>query len=75
MINTFLLIVNMAEEAIFIGGENTIPLKKAIAKKLYRNNIDQIQLSQILNISQPMVSNYCSNKQIIPKTSRIIDPC
>jgi predicted fused transcriptional regulator/phosphomethylpyrimidine kinase len=56
----------MAYNAIFIGGDKTIILKKAIAIELYKNNMDQIQISKILKISQPMISNYCNKKQKIP---------
>jgi predicted fused transcriptional regulator/phosphomethylpyrimidine kinase len=57
----------MVEKAIFIKEENTIFLKKALAKNLYLKNFDQITISEILNISQPMVSNYCSSKEKIPE--------
>ncbi len=66
MINIFLLITNMANEAIFVREDKTIILKKAIAKELYNNSIDQIKISKILNISQPMVSNYCNRNHNIP---------
>ena len=56
----------MAEEAIIIGGNNTIVLKKALARILYCKGIDQSKISQILSLSQPMVSNYCSSKEKIP---------
>ena len=55
----------MSEEAILIGGNNTILLKKAIAKTLYNKGIDQIKISEILNLSQPMVSNYLSSNDNI----------
>jgi hypothetical protein len=55
----------MAEEIILLKARNTIPLKKALAKKLYLKNRDQVQISSILNISQPMVSNYLSSKEKI----------
>ena len=57
----------MAEEVIFIKDENAILLKKAIAKNLYFKNFDQVKISNLLNISQPMVSNYCSSKEKIPE--------
>lgn len=57
----------MVDEAIFIKTENTIPLKKTLAKKLYSLGIDQPKISRILNLSQPMVSNYCSSQEKIPK--------
>ena len=57
----------MVEEAIFVKLEDSILLKKAIAKTLYRRNVDQPRISEILKLSQPMVSNYCSSKGIIPK--------
>ena len=57
----------MPEEAIFIKEENTILLKKALAKSLYLKNFDQFKISRILSISQPMVSNYCSSREKIPE--------
>ena len=66
MINNFVLIVYMVEEAIFVKSEETILLKKALAKTLYKNNIEQSKISNILAISQPMVSNYICSKQKIP---------
>ena len=57
----------MVEEAFFVKAEDTILLKKAIAIKLYRNKIEQSKISEILNLTQPMVSNYCNSKEFIPK--------
>ena len=51
----------MADEAILVGGDDTVLLKKAIARILYSKGIDQSKISEILNLSQPMVSNYCSS--------------
>jgi len=56
----------MAEEATFINSKDTIILKKAIARLLYSKKIDQLKISEILNLSQPMVSNYCSSNDKIP---------
>jgi len=53
----------MAEEAFFIKSEKTIQLKKAIAKCLYKKNYDQLEISKLLNLSQPMVSNYIYSKE------------
>lgn len=57
----------MAEEAIFVDAENTLLLKKAIAKSLYSKRFDQSKISDILKISQPMISNYCGSNDRIPK--------
>lgn len=57
----------MAEEAVFIKTEETLSLKKALAKKLYSLGIDQPRISKFLNLSQPMVSNYCSSQEKIPQ--------
>ena len=57
----------MVEEVYFINADDTTLLKKAIAKRLYTKNIDQSNISKILNLSQPMVSNYCSETNKIPK--------
>jgi len=57
----------MVEKAIFIKEKNTVYLKKALAKNLYLKNFDQSKISKILNLSQPMVSNYCNSKEKIPE--------
>lgn len=57
----------MVEEAIFIKSEDTIVLKKALAKALYGKNVDQSEISKILNLSQPMVSIYLASDEKIPK--------
>jgi hypothetical protein len=56
----------MSEEAIFVKGEDSILLKEAIAKALYSRNIEQSKISDILKLSQPMVSNYCASDDKIP---------
>jgi predicted fused transcriptional regulator/phosphomethylpyrimidine kinase len=56
----------MVEEAIFIKLDETVFLKQAIAQALYRRNIEQSKISDLLNLSQPMVSNYCSSNEEIP---------
>lgn len=56
----------MTEEAIFVKGDDSILLKKAIAKILYSINIEQSKISDILKLSQPMVSNYCTSDDKIP---------
>jgi len=56
----------MPVEVFIIGGEKTIHLKKAIARILYSKKIEQSKISEILNLSQPMVSNYCSSDEKIP---------
>jgi predicted fused transcriptional regulator/phosphomethylpyrimidine kinase len=57
----------MVEEAYFVNSFDNISLKKALAKALYNKNIDQLKISNILKLSQPMVSNYISSKEKIPK--------
>jgi predicted fused transcriptional regulator/phosphomethylpyrimidine kinase len=57
----------MVEEAIFVRLKDTILFKKAIAKVLYSNKIEQSKISEILNLTQPMVSNYLGSKEKIPK--------
>ncbi len=57
----------MVEEAFFVKAEDTILLKKAIAINLYGKQIEQSKISKILNLTQPMVSNYCSSNEKIPK--------
>jgi len=57
----------MAKEAFFVKTNNTILLKKAIAKNLYSRSIEQSKISKILNLTQPMVSNYLSSNEKIPK--------
>jgi len=56
----------MVEEAFFFSADDTVLIKKAIAKSLYTKNIEQSKISEFLKLSQPMVSNYCnSNGQIL----------
>jgi len=57
----------MVEEAFFVKAEDTILLKKAIAVNLYGKKIEQSKISKILNLTQPMVSNYLSSNEKIPK--------
>lgn len=57
----------MVEEAIFVHADDSIVLKKAVAKSLYKKNIDQSKISSLLKLSQPMVSNYIGSKNEIPK--------
>jgi predicted fused transcriptional regulator/phosphomethylpyrimidine kinase len=57
----------MAEEAFIIRVENNILLKKSIAQNLYKNKFEQLTISKILGLTQPMVSNYCSSSDEIPK--------
>jgi len=57
----------MAEEVIFIKSDDEIVIKIAIAKNLYLKNFDQSKISRVLNISQPMVSNYLKSKNKIHK--------
>jgi predicted fused transcriptional regulator/phosphomethylpyrimidine kinase len=51
----------MAIEVFLIGGEKTIDIKKAIAGILYSKKMDQLKISKILKLSQPMVSHYCNS--------------
>jgi predicted fused transcriptional regulator/phosphomethylpyrimidine kinase/predicted transcriptional regulator len=55
----------MVEEVIFFKSDDTTLLKIALAKILYSKNFSQSKISEILNISQPMVSNYCSSNEKI----------
>ena len=57
----------MVEEAIFINSQEAVHIKKAISKILYKNQIDQLKISEILDISQPMVSHYLKSREKIPK--------
>ena len=56
----------MSDEAYFIQANETILLKKAIARKLYKKNFEQSRISEILCLSQPMVSNYCKDNEKLP---------
>jgi predicted fused transcriptional regulator/phosphomethylpyrimidine kinase len=62
----------MTEEAVFLKDEDSILLKKSIARMLYRKKIDQSRISELLHLSQPMVSNYCSSQTSIPVTIQIL---
>ena len=63
--------VDMAKEILLVKADSTILLKKALAKNLNFKKIDQIQISNILGMSQPMISNYLSSNEQLPK--KIID--
>lgn len=63
--------VNMAEEIILVRTDNTMLLKKALAKNLNFRKIDQVKISNILSMSQPMISNYLNSNDRFPKN--IID--
>jgi XRE family transcriptional regulator, thiamine biosynthesis regulator len=56
----------MVAEVFFIAENETTLLKKALARTLYSKNFDQLNISKILNLSQPMVSIYCKSKDKIP---------
>jgi len=58
----------MVEEAFFVPEHNSILLKRAIAKILYRKNMEQSKISSLLQLSQPMVSNYCTSAVSIPSS-------
>lgn len=58
----------MVEEAFFVLEQDSTLLKRAIAKILYRKNMEQSKISYVLHLSQPMVSNYCSSTVFIPST-------
>jgi predicted fused transcriptional regulator/phosphomethylpyrimidine kinase/predicted XRE-type DNA-binding protein len=62
----------MAEEVVLIRGEKKILLKKAIAQNLYKNKFEQLKISRILGLTQPMVSNYLSSNEKIPKNIKKI---
>lgn len=55
----------MVEEVIFFNSDDTISLKIAIEKILYSKNFNQLKISKIFKISQPMVSNYFSSNEKI----------
>ncbi len=63
--------INMANEVFLVGRDETIQLKKALARILYDKCFDQSDISKMLNLSQPQVSNYCKSTDKIPKN--IID--
>jgi len=56
----------MTEEAILIKDEDSILLKIALAKNLYKKSYEQFTISKILKISQPRVSNYINSNEKIP---------
>lgn len=56
----------MPEEVVLVSDHQTTQLKKGIAQILYQHNLDQSQISSILHLSQPMVSNYCASKEALP---------
>ncbi|MBD3164224.1 hypothetical protein GF323_03425 [Candidatus Woesearchaeota archaeon] len=48
--------IYMPEEIILL--ENAVKLKKKLAKLLYQKGYEQAKISKLLDITQPMVSNY-----------------
>jgi len=62
----------MTKEVWIIKEEENIDLKTAIAKILYKNSYEQTKISEILNLTQPMVSNYIkSNNKISKKIEKL----
>lgn len=55
----------MTEEVLIIKPKELPLLKKAIAKNLYSKGVEQSRIAKFLEISQPMVSNYCNCKDKI----------
>ena len=55
----------MTYEMFLIDREKTTYLKMAIARILYYKKINQLKISKVLNLSQPMVSNYCKSSEKI----------
>lgn len=69
---------NMVEEVFFLNEENTNMIKQRIVKILYKKNISQSKIADLLNISQPMVSNYCksdkkTNREVVRIAKKISD--
>jgi predicted fused transcriptional regulator/phosphomethylpyrimidine kinase len=62
----------MAEEVILINDDDSILLKIALAKNLYKGNFAQSNISNILKLSQPRVSNYLNSEEKIPKNINIL---
>jgi predicted fused transcriptional regulator/phosphomethylpyrimidine kinase/predicted transcriptional regulator len=56
----------MVEEVVFCNSEDTKLLKIAVARILHSKDFSQKRISEILKISQPMVSNYCISNEKIP---------
>jgi len=48
----------MAEEVYLVDEYKDKVIKKLLAKKLYKKGFEQSKIAQLLNLSQPMVSNY-----------------
>ena len=57
----------MTFETIILSQEEIIILKISIAKILYEKKYEQSRIADILDLSQPMVSNYIKTKRKIPK--------
>jgi len=57
----------MVEKAFLIKEKDSILLKKAIAKALYKEGFEQSKISKLLDLSQPRVSNYLNSNGKIPK--------
>lgn len=57
----------MVEEVFLAKKKEELCLKKAIANILYKKKFEQQKIAKILNLSQPMVSNYCKSKNNVSK--------
>jgi XRE family transcriptional regulator, thiamine biosynthesis regulator len=55
----------MANKGFVIKSEDTTILKIALAKLMDKKGYDQVRISKILKLSQPMVSQYLKNENII----------
>jgi len=54
--------IYMVDNLIILDNDDAILLKKVLAKNLYEKGLEQAKIAGILNLTQPMVSNYISSK-------------
>ena len=59
--------IYMAEGVVILSNGDGILLKKALARMLYQKGMDQSAISKTICITQPMISNYVSSDEKIPR--------
>ena len=59
--------IYMAEGVVILSNGDGILIKKALARILYQKGMDQLTISKTICITQPMISNYVSSDEKIPR--------
>ena len=63
--------IYMVSDLIILDNYDAILLKKVLAKNLYEEGLEQSKIASILNLTQPMVSNYISSKADISDNLKV----